>query len=63
MLGCKRLTESRRGHGGLMVNADQEVWVESRVGKGKTNNHNSNIHSTTPTPFLIFSCHSPIWYK
>ena len=37
-----------------MVNADQEVWVESRVGKGKTNNHNSNIHSTTPTPFPNF---------
>ena len=46
MLDCKGLTESSRGHGGLMVNADQEVWVESRVGKGKTNNHNSNIHFT-----------------
>ena len=46
MLDCKGLTESSRGRGGLMVNADQEVWVESRVGKGKTNNHNSNIHFT-----------------
>ena len=34
MLDCKGLTESRRGHGGLMVNADQEVWVELRVGEG-----------------------------
>ena len=34
MLDCKGLTESRRGHGGLMVNADQEVWVWLRVGEG-----------------------------
>ena len=53
MLDCKGLTESSRGRGGLMVNADQEVWVESRVGKGKTNNHNSNIHSPLP-PLLLF---------
>ena len=34
MLGYKGLTESRRGRGGLMVNADQEVWVRLRVGEG-----------------------------
>ena len=40
MLGCKRLTESRRGHGGLMVNADQEVWVRLRVGEGSGERQN-----------------------